>query len=311
MPLAPNAAALLQQMEEAGMPPLNEMSPEDARVAAQGFLELAGPPEDVADVDNRTIPGPGGDVPVRIYTPAGADDEPLPCLVYLHGGGWVLGDLETYDPICRILANRSGYKVVSVDYPLAPEHKFPGPLDACYAATEWVAANAASIGVDADRLAIGGDSAGGNLSAAVALRARDENGPALRMQVLVYPVTDHDFGTASYDDNADGYLLTQDMMRWFWDHYLVDESQGEDPLASPLRASDLSGLPPAYVITAEFDPLRDEGEAFAERLREAGVAVTHERYDGHIHGFFQMPAAFPTATTAAEDVATALQAAMA
>lgn len=306
----PIATAFLQQLEEAGMPPLNEMSPEDARLAAEGFIELAGPPEDVDAVDDRTVPGTTGEVPVRIYTPAGAGDGPLPCLVYLHGGGWVLGDLESVDSICRIVANRSGCKVVSVDYPLAPEFKFPAPLNDCYAVTEWVAANAASIGVDPDRLAIGGDSAGGNLSAAVALRARDEDGPALRMQVLVYPVTDHYFGTASYDENADGYLLTQDMMRWFWDHYLVDESQGEDPLASPLRASDLSGLPPAYVITAEFDPLRDEGEAFAARLAADGVTVTHKRYDGHIHAFWQMPGVFPTAATAAEDVAAALKAAM-
>lgn len=311
MPLDPNCAVLLKQLEEAGMPPLNEMSPEEARLAAEGFRDLAGEPEDVAEVSDQAIPGPGGDIPIRIYTPVEAGAGPLPCLVYLHGGGWVLGDLEAVDCILRIFANRSGCKVVSVDYRLAPEHKFPAPLDDSYAAVEWVAANAASIGVDPDRLAVGGDSAGGNLSAAVALRARDEGGPPLRMQVLIYPVTDHEFGTASYQENADGYLLTQDMMRWFWDHYLPEASHGKDPLASPLQATDLSGLPPAYVLTAEFDPLRDEGEAFAARLSEAGVAVTQKRYDGHIHAFWQMPGVFPTAVSAAEDAAAAMKAAMA
>jgi acetyl esterase len=311
MPLDPIAAGLLQQLEEAGMPPLNEMSPEEARLAAEGFKALAGEPEEVDDVTDRTIPGPGGDIPIRIYTPAGASDRPLPCLVYLHGGGWVLGDIETHDCTCRIVANRSGFKVVSVDYRLAPEHKFPAPLDDCYAAVEWVAANASSIGVDPDLLAVGGDSAGGNLSAAVTLRARDESGPALRMQVLIYPVTDHDLTTGSYQENADGYLLTRDMMAWFWDHYLADESQGKDPLASPLQAADLSGLPPAFVLTAEFDPLRDEGEAYADRLEEAGVPVTRKRYDGHIHAFWQMPGVFPSAVTAAEEAAAAMQGAMA
>ena len=272
MPLDPIAAGLLEQMAEAGMPPLNEMSPADARQAAEGFRALAGEPEDVADVTDSTIPGPGGDIPVRIYTPAGAGSEPLPCLIYYHGGGWVLGDIEGLDTACRALANRAGCKVVSVEYRLAPEHKFPAPLDDSYAALEWVAANAASIGVDPDRLAVGGDSAGGNLAAAVTLRARDQGGPGIRSQLLVYPVTNHDFGTPSYAENGDGYLLTRDMMTWFWDHYVTTADDGKDPLASPLQATDLSGLPRALVLTAEFDPLRDEGEAYAARLRDAGCA---------------------------------------
>ncbi|MDH4075628.1 MAG: alpha/beta hydrolase [Acidimicrobiia bacterium] len=311
MPIDPIAAGLLQQMAEAGMPPLNEMSPADARQAAEGFRALAGEGEPVADVTNRTIPGPGGDIPVRIYTPAGAGGDALPCLVYYHGGGWVLGDIEGVDTICRAVANRAGCKVASVEYRLAPEHKFPAPFDDCYAALEWVAANGNSAGVDTSKLAVGGDSAGGNLAAAVALKARDAGGPALRHQLLVYPVTNHDYGTVSYRENGDGYLLTQDMMTWFWDHYLNDAEEGRNPLASPLAAGDLSGLPSALVITAEFDPLRDEGEAYAAKLAEAGVKVSHQRFDGQIHAFWQMPGVFPAALEAADRAAVELKAAFA
>ncbi len=291
------------------MPPLNEMSPVDARVAAEGFAALGGDGDPVASEETRSVPGPHGPVPVRIYTPAG--DGPLPALVYIHGGGWVLGDLQMTDAICRTVANRAGCVVVSVDYRLSPEYKFPIPLDDCYAAFTWVAENAASIGVDPSRIAIGGDSAGGNLSAAITLRARDEDGPAIVFQLLVYPVTNHDFGTGSYEVNRDGYLLTKDMMVWFWDHYLNDASDSDNPLVSPLRAKDLEGLPPAFVLTAEFDPLRDEGEAYAARLAEAGVPVSHVRYDGLIHGFWPMLAVIPAATTAADEASAALRTAFA
>ncbi|MDH4362568.1 MAG: alpha/beta hydrolase, partial [Acidimicrobiia bacterium] len=212
---------------------------------------------------------------------------------------------------CRAVANRAGCKVASVEYRLAPEHKFPAPFDDCYAALEWVAANGNSAGVDTSKLAVGGDSAGGNLAAAVALKARDAGGPALRHQLLVYPVTNHDYGTVSYRENGDGYLLTQDMMTWFWDHYLNDAEEGRNPLASPLAASDLSGLPSALVITAEFDPLRDEGEAYAAKLAEAGVKVSHQRFDGQIHAFWQMPGVFPAALEAADRAAVELKAAFA
>jgi acetyl esterase len=309
MPLDPIAAGLLQQMEEAGMPPLNEMSPADARVAAEGFRELAGEPEDVAGVQDLSIPGPGGEIPVRVYTPAGQGA--LPCLVYYHGGGWVLGDIQGLDCTCRALANAAGCVVVSVEYRLAPEHKFPAPLDDCIAALSWVNANAASIGVDPSRLAVGGDSAGGNLAAAVALHARDTGGPALRLQLLVYPVTQHDYGTASYADNGDGYLLTTDMMKWFWDHYLNSAEDGANPLASPLLADDLAGLPRAVVYTGEFDPLRDEGEAFATRLEAAGVPVVKRRFDGQIHAFFQMLGVFPAAREAIDGAAAELKSAFA
>jgi acetyl esterase len=306
MALDPAAAGLLEQMAAAGMPPLNELSPEEARAAAAAFAELGGPGDEVASAEDRTVPGPAGPIPVRIYTPTGGA-APRPALVYLHGGGWVLGDLAMVDAICRAVANRAECVVVSVDYRMAPEHKFPAPLDDCFAVVTWVAEHAAEIGADADRLAVGGDSAGGNLSAAVALRARDEGGPALRLQLLVYPVTDHSFDTVSYKENSEGYLLTKDMMVWFWDHYLANPSDGDNPLASPLRAKDLAGLPPAHVFTAEFDPLRDEGEAFAARLVGAGVAVSHTRYDGQIHGFWTMLAVMPAATTAADEASAALR----
>lgn len=303
MAIDPAAAALLEQFATSGAPPMNEMPPTEAREVAQGFLALAGPGEEVADVSNRSIPGPASDIPVRIYTPAGAPEGLLPCLVYFHGGGWVIGDLDALDSTLRALANRAGAKIVSVGYRLSPEHKFPAPLDDCFAALRWVADHGRDIGVDPEHLAVGGDSAGGTLAAGVTLRARDEGGPALDLQVLVYPVTNHGFDTPSYQENGDSYLLTKDLMVWFWDHYLAVASDGGNPLASPLRSEDLSNLPPAVVITGEYDPLRDEGEAYAAKLTEAGVPVTHTRYDGQIHAFWQMPAMFPAAQRAIEQVA--------
>lgn len=284
MPLDEQASAFLRQLEEAGGPPLNEMTPAEARAALAATVEgSAGEPEPVGDVSNRTIPGPLGDVPIRIYTPEG--EGPFPALAYFHGGGWVAGDLEMVDTLCTMLANRANAVVVSVDYRLAPEHKFPAPLADCYAATEWVSENAAGLGVDPRRIAVGGDSAGGNLAAAVAVMARDRGTPDLAFQVLFYPVTNLDYETESYRENGVGYFLTTDMMRWFWDHYLESEDAGSDVLASPLLVADASGLPPAFVVTAEFDPLRDEGEAYAELLLEAGSEATVKRYEGQIHGF--------------------------
>jgi acetyl esterase len=306
MPLDAAAAGLLAQIEALGLPQLNELSPPEAREAAAGFIELAGPPEAVDDITNRTIPGPGGEVPVRIYTPSGADS-PAPCLVYIHGGGWVIGTLDTTDTICTMVANRAGCKVVSVDYRLSPEHKFPAPFDDCAAAVAWVHENAAELGVDPNRIAVGGDSAGGNLATAIALKAKADGGPPICYQLLIYPVTNHGFDTASYKENGEGYLLTEAMMRWFWDHYLNSEGEGANPLASPLLAEDLSGLPPAMVVTAEFDPLRDEGEAYVARLEAAGVPVEHTRYDGQIHAFWQMPAVFPAAHQAADAAGVALR----
>ena len=222
--------------------------------------------------------------------------------MYFHGGGWVIGSLETHDGTCRELAAGAGCVVVSVDYRLAPEHRYPAAAEDCYAATRWCAEHAAELAIDARRIAVGGDSAGGNLAAVVAQMARDRGGPGLVLQLLVYPVTDHDFGTASYRDNAAGYLLTAADMRWFWGHYLGDDTaRGAEPYASPLRAASLAGLPPALVITAELDPLRDEGEAYARALEAAGVAAKLHRYDGMIHGFFGMSAIMDQAVAAVRE----------
>ena len=303
MTLNPQAKFLLDQMAAMGMPPIHEQEPEAVREANR--LPPAVPGATMANVEDRNIPGPAGDIPVRIYRPTDASDHSL--LVWYHGGGWVIGDLDGADVTCRELADRSGSVVVSVDYRLAPEHRYPAAHEDCYAATVW----AAELGADAGKLAVGGDSAGGNLAAVVSLRARDEDGPAISFQLLVYPVTDHSYETVSYSDNADGYLLTRDGMEWFWNHYLGPDGDGSHPHASPLRADDLSGLPPAHVITAEYDPLRDEGEAYAKRLQEAGVPVTQTRYAGQIHAFYGMHGVLDDATNAAQESAEKLKAVLA
>jgi acetyl esterase len=263
---------------------------------------------EVARVENRTLPGPAGEIPVRIYAPS--ERRGLPALVYFHGGGFVIGGLDTHDGTCRSLANAIGCTVVSVDYRLAPEHKFPAAPEDCYAATRWVAEKGAEIGVDGARIAIGGDSAGGCLTAVVAMMARERGGPSLRHQLLIYPCTNHDFTTVSYEENKQGYLLSREMMRWFWNHYLVKPEDGANPYASPLRAQSFKGLPPAHVITAEFDPLRDEGEALAARFRGDGVPTTQTRYDGMIHGFFSMTAMLDAAKRAVAETAAAVRASL-
>ena len=308
MALHPQAKVVLDQMAALGAPPLHTQEPAAVREANRAVPPaIAG--ATMAAQEDRTVPGSGGEIPIRVYRPTDATDHPL--LVWFHGGGWVLGDLEGADLNCRELASRSGAVVVSVDYRLAPEHRFPAALDDSYAATVWAAKHAAELGADGSRLAVGGDSAGGNLAAVVALRARDENGPRIGFQLLVYPVTDQRYETTSYHDNADGYLLTRDGMIWFWDHYLGPDGDGNHPHASPLRAADLSGLPAAHVITAEYDPLRDEGEAYAKRLQEAGVATSQIRYDGQIHAFFGMLGILDDADRATTESAEKLKAALA
>ena len=286
MPIDPQAQAFLDQLNALGAQPLSSMPVADARRAMDALAALRVEPSPVRSAVDRRIPGPGGEVPVRIYTPNAT--APLPLLVYFHGGGWVLGGLDTHDGTCRELANGAGCVVVSVDYRLAPEHQFPAAAEDCYAATQWAAAHAAELGADAKRVAVGGDSAGGNLAAVVAQMARDRGGPPLVFQLLIYPVIAAAFDTQSYRDNAEGYLLTAGDMRWFWNHYLATPADAANPYAAPLSACTLGGLPPALVITAEFDPLRDEGELYAHRLEEASVPVRLTRYDGMIHGFFGM-----------------------
>ncbi len=307
MPLDPQARAVLDQLAALGLPAVNEVSPEQAR--ANMKLRPRAPGPEIAKVEDRSIPGPDGDVPVRIYIPEGSG--PFPILMWYHGGGWVIGDLESADGPSRHLCVGADCVVVSVDYRLAPETKFPGPAEDCYAATQWVMNNAAAINGDPARVAVGGDSAGGNLAAAVSLMARDRNGPAISFQLLVYPVTERNFSTASYHDNATGYSLTQAGMRWFWDQYLADDADAANPYAAPAQAANLSGLPPALVITAEFDPLRDEGEAYAVLLRNAGVPTQATRYDGMIHGFFAMPAVLDQGRRAVNEATSALKASLA
>jgi acetyl esterase len=304
MPLHPQAAALLAQMRDAGARPFEELTVREAREAAAAFKDLEGPPEAGVSVAHRFITGPTADLPIAIYTPPG--EGPFPALLYLHGSGWVILNIDVVDIPLRALANRTGCVMIAVNYQKAPEHKFPTAFDDCYAALQWVVANAEELGIDPARVGVGGDSAGGNLAAALAIHARD-SGPALRYQLLVYPVTDHSFDTPSYLDNAEGYLLQRATMQWFWNHHLRTAADGDDWRASPLRAADLSGLPPAFVVTAEFDVLRDEGEAYAERLRAAGVDVTLRRYDGMIHGFLFMAGVLDDARVLIDDIAASIR----
>ncbi|WP_011301570.1 alpha/beta hydrolase [Cupriavidus necator] len=305
MALDEQARYILDMIASAGRPPLHTCTPEQARQSFD-FRPLAGVPDAVAQIEEVTIPGPAGDIRVRIYTPDG--EGPFPALVYCHGGGWVVGDLDTVDVPCRRLATRASCVVVSVDYRLAPEHRFPAATEDAYAAFQWLVSNARAQQVDATRIAVGGDSAGGNLAAAVALMARDRAAPQPCFQVLLYPVTDGTLDTPSYRENAEGYLLTRDSMVWFWNHYVGDADRTH-PYASPLRADHHRGLPPAFVVTAEFDPLRDEGEAYARRLAEAGTPVECKRYDGTIHGFCWMPGVLDKGRQALDDTAAALAAA--
>jgi acetyl esterase len=286
VPLDPQLQAMRDQRERDHVPPLYEMSLAEARTADLASIRASGgDPEPVHEVTDLTIPGPGGELPLRLYRPAST--RPLPVLLYFFGGGWVLGTIDTADGVSRSLANASGALVAVVGYRLAPEHQFPAAADDCYTALRWVAEHAAGIGADPARLAVGGDSAGGNLAAGVALRAR-AGGPALAGQLLVYPNTDQLADDESMRAADDPFLFNRHSVAWYRQHYLADPGDAANPLASPLRAESLAGLPPALVVTAEYDPLRDQGEAYGRRLADEGVQAELIRYPGMTHGFFTM-----------------------
>jgi acetyl esterase len=298
--------ALLDQMAALKLPKSWEVGPQAARAAMKmGLFRKDDTP--IGRVEDRKIPGPACELGVRIYTPLATSSNVLPGLVFFHGGGFVLGDLDTHDGLCRVLANESGFRVVSVDYRLAPEHPFPAAVDDCLAATKWVSASAGELGIDAKRLAVGGDSAGGNLAAVVSQLARS-SGPEIAFQLLIYPVAQLGAPeTPSMRENAKGYFLERESMDWFTRLYCHDAAHRSDARLSPLLAKDLSGLPPAYVVTAGFDPLRDEGKAYADKLDAAGVPVTYVNYPGMIHGFFSMRSVVPKAREAVAAAAAAVR----
>jgi acetyl esterase len=306
--LHPQVQAIRDRIRRDRVPHLSTLSIDQARAADRAAAVAGtGTAEPVAEVTEVTIPGPAGDLPARVYRPEG--DPPWPVLVYYFGGGWSLGTLDTSDGVCRMLANAARCIAVSVGYRLAPEDKFPAAVLDCYAGLEWVAAHCGEFGGNPARLAVGGDSSGGNLAAAVALLARERGGPAITHQLLVYPNTDHQADTRSMEEMDDEYFFNPASVRWYWGMYLATPEDGDDPLASPLRAGDLSGLPAATVITAEYDPLRDEAEAYAARLATAGVPAEVIRYDGMMHGFFTMVGVIDTARTAVLEAAGRLRAA--
>ena len=279
MPVDDDIAAMLAAAAAAGVPALSDGTPEQARENYRRAPKPAG--DDLVRVEDHTIPGPAGDIPIRIY--ASSTDSALPTIAFFHGGGWVLSSVDGHDSLARRLAARTGALVVSVEYRLAPEHPFPAPHDDCWAATKWLAEHAASIGGDPTRLSVAGDSAGGNLAAGVALRARDE-GLKLTYQLLIYPCIDDRQTRPSMTENATGYFLSAADMAWFWDQFVPAEHR-QNPYAVPAHATDLSGLAPAHIQTAEYDPLRDEGEEWAARLNDAGVPATVTRFNGAVHGF--------------------------
>ncbi len=287
------------------------LSPSEARQETRRTAAaFTGAPLPMARVEDRTIPGPAGEIPVRFYQPFDSGP-PRPLLVYLHGGGWVLCDLDTHDACCRFFARHAEVNVLSVAYRLAPEHPFPAAVDDCFAAFGWAAENAASVASDPGRIAVGGDSAGGNLSAVISQLAIQRGGPRPAFQLLLYPVTDLSTKHASYRLFSNGFFLTEPMMDWYRGHYLPGDAAALDPRASPLLASDLTGLAPAHVVTAGFDPLRDEGERYARRLEAAGVPVTLRRYEGLIHGFVNAPDVGTGPRRALEEISRVLRNALA
>ena len=308
MPLHPLFREMLGQAGGQPPPDATPLTVQDERKAADGMmpglLALSEEGPAVAEVRDRMVLGPVGEFPVRVFTPEGTG--PFPVYVCIHGGGWWMGNIAMTESECRHIVRDAGCVVVSIDYHLAPEHKFPIPAEDCYAATTWVVEHAAELAIDPERIAVGGGSAGGNLAAAVALMARDRSGPKLRLQVLDVPVIDSRMNTRSMEENAQGYMLTKEWLQQAWDRYLQGPDDARNPYASPAFAEDLSGLPPALVLTAEYDPLRDEGEDYGRRLQAAGVHATVSRYDGMIHGFTFFTKVVPEAREARTEVIAAL-----
>jgi acetyl esterase len=309
--LDPDAAAVFKAFQDAGRPAYESVSPAEARefYLQARFVSNPEPPE-LQSIEPLAIPSPAGSIPARVYTPVKLrkTNDLAPCLVFFHGGGWVIGNLDSHDVVCRKLADEGQLIVISVDYRLAPEHKFPAAVDDAVAATAWIAGHAKQLGIDASKLMIGGDSAGGNLAAVVAISARDGNGPALAGQVLIYPAVDFAMKHASHREPETSVLLTHSVIKWFTGLYLNSTADSNDWRASPARATTLAGLPPAYVLTAGADPLRDEGDEYAERLRQAGVAVTYRHFPGQFHGFFTMGRLLQQANVAASDIGAWLRA---
>ncbi len=309
--LDPDAAAVYKAFQEAGRPPYESVTPAEAReLYLKGCLAASPEPPPLANVEPLSVPAPHGTIPARIYRPKKLREKDglAPCLVFFHGGGWVIGNLDTHDAACRKLALEGELVLIAVDYRLAPEHKFPAAVEDAMTATAWIAANARQLGIDATRLSVGGDSAGGNLAAVVSIAARDGNGPAIAGQVLIYPAVDFAMTHPSHSEPETSILLTHSVIRWFSSHYLSSAADLHDWRASPARANTLIGLPPAYVLTAGGDPLRDEGEEYAHRLKQAGVPVTHRHFPGQFHGFFTMGKFLQNANVAASEIGAWLKA---
>jgi acetyl esterase len=309
--LDPDAAAVFKAFQEAGRPAYETLSPAEARAFYLQARFVTNPePPALQSVAPLAIPSPAGSIPARIYTPLHprTANGLASCLVFFHGGGWVIGDLDSHDVVCRKIADEGRLVVISVDYRLAPEHKFPAAVDDAIAATKWIAGHAKQLGIDASRLMVGGDSAGGNLAAVVAIAARDGDSPAIAGQVLIYPATDFALTHPSHREPGTSILLTHTVIPWFRGHYLNGATDIDDWRASPARATTFAGLPPAYVLTAGADPLRDEGDEYAQRLKQAGVPVTYRTFPGQFHGFFTMGKLLQQANVAAREIGAWLKA---